>query len=505
MAKKTATESILREKPGKSPKFKIKADERFKSLKSISIISVVLVIAICIVGNLILDLTLDKKLTFDATSVKQNSVSSITESYLRNLNKKVEIVGLFDRNETAIDWSSYFLPIMDDYEAKSGGMIDLKYIDPDVDPFILSQLDPENLYGLQKYTYVVKCGDLLRVVYPLNCFEFDQEMQYYYGALMPTKNLIEKEVTGSLVYVTSERPLHAYYLSGHTLPSHKSLDKLLLTLGIVSSEIDLKSEQATIPEDCELLIILEPQSDITLSEKELLKTYLDNAGKILLVNDFNTNKTVDFTNLNEVAHRMGVSLESGVIHENDANYLYNASDVYHSIAKTDSKYAEYITVPDSYTIDNCRYLAYFRDKSEKVYVSPLIVTSSIASVDFEESRIDSDVSAGTYPVVLQCVDATHESDPSCMIVIGTNTFTSDSYYSENSLSDNNAVFMQVMLGNICPITTNILVPEKTVPSYVLSKPLSSSSATMWSIVVMTIIPIGCLICGVYTYNKRRHL
>ena len=49
MAKKTANESILREKPGKAPKIKVTGDKRFKSLKSVSIISVILVIAICIV------------------------------------------------------------------------------------------------------------------------------------------------------------------------------------------------------------------------------------------------------------------------------------------------------------------------------------------------------------------------------------------------------------------------------------------------------------------------
>ena len=39
MAKKTANESILREKPGKAPRIKVTGDKRFKSLKSVSIIS----------------------------------------------------------------------------------------------------------------------------------------------------------------------------------------------------------------------------------------------------------------------------------------------------------------------------------------------------------------------------------------------------------------------------------------------------------------------------------
>ena len=95
--------------------------------------------------------------------------------------------------------------------------------------------------------------------------------------------------------------------------------------------------------------------------------------------------------------------------------------------------------------------------------------------------------------------------PSCMIIAGTSAFTSDSYYSTRTLSDNNAVFVRRMIGDICEISIERTIPTKTIPSYALSKPLSSSAATMWSIIVMTLIPIACLICGIYTYRRRRHL
>ena len=262
-------------------------------LKNASVISVILVVAICIVFNLIVDLLLDKKLTFDTTSVKQNSITSLSESYLKDLDKKVEIIGLFDKNDTSIEWRDYFLPILDDYEAKADGMIDLRYIDPDVDPFILTQLDPNNVYNLQKYTYVVKCGDILVPVNPYSCFEYDSDMLYYYGVYKPVGNQIENTFTGYIRYVTSGRPLHAYYLGGHDLPGHSNLDNILLSLGMVSSEFTISNESAKIPDDCELLVILEPKSDITIIEKEVIKSYIDNSGKILLVNDFDKEKKLN--------------------------------------------------------------------------------------------------------------------------------------------------------------------------------------------------------------------
>lgn len=505
MARKTARESILQEKTVKSPKVKVRSDKRFQALKNASVLSVILVIAICIVFNLIIDLTLDKKLTFDTTSVKQNSITSLSESYLKDLDKKVEIIGLFDKNDTSIEWRDYFLPILDDYEAKADGMIDLKYIDPDVDPFILTQIDPNNVYNLQKYTYVVKCGDLLVSVNPYSCFEYDSEMMYYYGVYKPVGNQIENTFTGYIRYVTSGRPLHAYYLAGHNLPSHSNLDNILLSLGMVSSELSINNESAKIPDDCELLVILEPKSDLTITEKEIIKSYIDNSGKILLVSDFDKENTLDFTNLNDVTLRMGVTLEQGIVHENDITRLYTASDPYTSIASVDDKYAQAIGLQLDLYNANCRYLKITPDMPDNVYVSPLVITSGSASVDFQNAQIDAAVSAGTYPVILMSVDATRSDAPSCMIIVGTSAFTSDTYYSTRTLSDNNAVFVRRMIGDICEISIERTIPTKTIPSYALSKPLSSSAATMWSVIVMTIIPLGCLICGIYTYRRRRHL
>ncbi len=173
MAKKTATESILREKTVKQAKVKVRTDSRFKSLRSMSIISVVLVIAICIVANILLSLTLDDTLTFDTSSVQSNTITPLSKTYIKNLDKQVEIIGLFDKNDTSFEWRDYFLPILDDYESKAGGKIDLKYIDPDVDPFIIPRLDPDGIYNLQKYTYVIRCGEILVSEDPYSCCKYD--------------------------------------------------------------------------------------------------------------------------------------------------------------------------------------------------------------------------------------------------------------------------------------------------------------------------------------------
>lgn len=508
MAKKTARESILQEKTVKTMKPKVKLDQRFKSLKNISIISVVLVIAIAIVFNLIVDMTLDKPLTFDTSSVKSNTVSSMTVDYLKSLDREVEIIGLFNKNDTNMNLREYFIPLLDDYEAKGDGKIVLKYIDPEEDPFILDELDPNNFYHLQKYIYVVRCGERLIPIDPASCFEYDADMYSYYGAWVPVTNLIEHTFTGDIVYVSSSRPLNAYYLGGHGLPAHHSMDTILKSMGFSTSEITLSGSTTSIPDDCELLMILQPQTDITLIEKELIKSYLDNMGKVLIVNDYDQNKKVSYPNLNEVTRYMGATMEQGLLHENDVTYLSNVDDPYSSIAVTEENYAQNSFLPENFNVEKCRYIKVFLDKADNLKVTDLVVTSKSASVDFEDSEIGSDVTSGMYPVAMLCQNTAlgTQSERPSLLLIGTKSFTSDDYYGVQTLDDNNAQFIRRMLVSICPVEAdNIIVPKKTIPSYILEKPLSASSATAWATIVMTIIPLGSLICGIYIYRRRRHL
>lgn len=509
MARKTASESILREKTVSKSKVKVASDSRFRSLKNISIISTILVIAICIVLNLILDFTLDQKLTFDSTSVKTNSISRYSENYLDTIEKKVEIIGLFDRNDTSIELLDYFLPIMDDYEAKSNGKIEVKYIDPDVDPFILTELDEDGLYGLRSGMYVVRSEDRMLPLYLEQCFEFDSQIYSAYGVYLPVTNLIEVNVTGSISYVTSSRPRVAYILTDHGNTSGYTLAKILKTFGFVTSELSLNSDAASVPDDCEILMILEPSSDLSASEKNAIMTYLDNHGKILVVNDFEDNQNVDYTNLNEITKRMGVSLENGVLHENSLSALKNVDDPYHSIGFATEYCLQSLLVSSYFDVQNCRYLKIVQDSASTVQVAPLVVTSDEASVDFMNTQIDASVSSGTYPVVLVSCDTAVTNEPPYMIMIGTDAFTSDANFTTLN-DDGNVMFMRALLNDVLQIEwytgeEATLVPEKTLPSYILTQPLSSSAATWWSLCIMTIIPVGSLICGIYIYHKRRHL
>ncbi len=502
MAKKTARDHILTEKTVQKGKAKVQSDSRFKSLKSFSILSVIIFAAICIVFNILFDKLFDKTLTFDASSVQINTVGTFTRSYLKNLDKKVEIIGLFDKNDTSKEWYDYFIPIIDDYEAKADGKITVSYIDPSVNPFILTELDPNKIFGIEANTYVIRSGDRLISVDPYQCFQYDQEILNKYGLRMLTANDVELNITGSIMYVVSENPLHAYYLTGHNEnTSHSNLDNILLSMSMVSKDLDLTDGATNIPSDCDIIMILQPMHDISTHERDLLRYYLDEGGVVLIVNDFSDNKTVDYTNLNEVTRYRGISMETGLLRENDTRYLLHADDPYSSLAISDPNST--IFKNGSYNSSYNRYMSLYQEAASDIVAGALLTTSDMASVDYLNMTVNNDLSVGTYPIVLKGVKSEVEG---ALLVFATADFTSDDYYSVKTLNDPNAEFIYNCIGSSC--TTNISVPyipEKTIPNYNLSQPLSSNAATLWSVTVMTLIPIGGLICGIAIYKRRRHL
>lgn len=505
MAKKTARESILQEKTVKSPKVKVVADERVKSLKTMSFLSILIVVLICFVFNILLGVTLDKTLTYDATSVHINTVGTYTKNLLKNMDKKVEIYGLFNKNDTSLEWHDYLVPIVDDYEAKADGKISVSYIDPDTNPFIISELDPDGLYGVKKNRYVIKCEDRLVCIDPYNCLNYDQSIANQYNIGVLTGNDVEFYFTGYIQYVISDNPLRAFYLTGHgETNQHNSLDTILVSIGIKTDTLDITKEGTSLPSKCDLIMILQPRQDISESERDLLKLYLQNGGKMLVVNDFNENKTVDYTNLNQLCNQMGISLEAGLLHENDTTCLIKSDDPYTSWGLLNTDYMGDGYEWSAYYTSHNRYLSVYHDKAEGISVYPLLTTSETASVEFLNMNVSGSVSEGMYPIVLKGQDTGEKGGE--LLVFATQSLTSDDYYDMKTLNDPNAEFVRHSIGSICQQEVkNVQIPVKTIPNYALGRALSSNEVTMWSIVVMTIIPVGCLACGFYIYRKRRHL
>src|ERR1035437_10051161 len=107
---------------GKEKKKK-SVDKRARSLRFFSVGSVIVIIAILLVVNLLFGSVFNGKLSWDLSSTKSNSIGDVSKGIVSNLNKDVEIVGLFELTTDTETQYKDFVPLLKDYAEKSNGHI----------------------------------------------------------------------------------------------------------------------------------------------------------------------------------------------------------------------------------------------------------------------------------------------------------------------------------------------------------------------------------------------
>ncbi|MBO4367159.1 MAG: Gldg family protein [Clostridia bacterium] len=138
----------------------------------------------------------------------------------------------------------------------------------------------------------------------------------------------EQQLLTAVEAITADSPM-AYYLSGHgESEPESSLDKTILKNHYHYQALYLY-EISDVPEDCGLIFINAPTTDITDKERDLLIRYLGEGGNIVLVTD---SKTKMGANLASVAAYAGLAEKPGVIVEGDTGHMYDKSYPYYLLA-----------------------------------------------------------------------------------------------------------------------------------------------------------------------------
>jgi hypothetical protein len=228
-----------------------------------SIILIAAVVAIAVVFNILVDMT---QIKWDLTPNKLYSIGDTTKKILKELDKDVTIYGLFDESRISSSSDKEFVELLDQYAKYSH--VTVEYVDPDKNPGILKQIDPENvLKDVSKSAFVVKSGNKVKNLsyYDLFSTYFDQQTFQTHV----TGSLAEQGFTGAIKYVTSEITPTIYFTTGH---DEKDVDKNFTSLKdqLVNNNYDVKPVNLVVedkvPEDTEILVVASPKKDLTISE-----------------------------------------------------------------------------------------------------------------------------------------------------------------------------------------------------------------------------------------------
>ena len=137
-----------------------------------------------------------------------------------------------------------------------------------------------------------------------------------------TFDITEQKLTNAILDTTISVKPHIYFLTGH---EEKNISNEVETANaLLQNEIndvtslDLLKEE--MPENCDCLVILNPQKDFDEIETNKILEYANKGGNILWMNN-PTIIDVDFPNINKILDTYGFRFSKGMVGEQDRNRI----------------------------------------------------------------------------------------------------------------------------------------------------------------------------------------
>jgi len=315
-----------------------------------------------------------------------------------------------------------------------------------------------------------------------------------------TSNNVEYNFTGAISSVTSDIVTKAYFTSNHYEETHVQLNALLTNTGIEVEDISTVGLEA-IPADCSLLIIDNPQQDISTTDISLLDSFLESGGNLIVITDYESSSLI-FTNLNEVLHKMNLNITNSRVCENDPSYRIQATSGYGFYANVPTGTFSKSSYEKSIIAAYVRGINVFENPKSYISTEPVITTSSDAILEKDGDPSQAGA-AGTQNVAMYSVN-TGGKVASEAVVIGTTYLTSDAYIEQYSLNDSNVYFFATIVRELVGSSDTVQVQVKQYPNFDLKSKPSASVQSFWSIMLVAILPLAFIVMGVVVYKRRKN-
>lgn len=400
-----------------------------------------LVIAIIVIVNLIAGQIPEKYKNLDVSSTKIYEISKTSKKLLKNMDHKVKFTVLANKEEA----DERIVTFLSKYSALSS-KISVEWIDPVLHPSALTENDAS------ENSIVVSCQDTgkKKVVSFSDIIVTDMSSYYYTGSASETKFDGEGQLSSAVNYVTSDVVRKIYQTSGHgetTLSStiQDLMDKNNYTLEGLNTVMNPE-----IPDDCELLLMYAPTSDLTADEKNSVESYLKDGGKMMLLLG-DTNST-ELPNLASIMKTYG--MESQMV------LLLNT----HGMTLTDPE-------------------------RDSISTTSFMTTSDNAYAVTEDSQSQ----AGSYVLGAVAVE-----DSSRFTVISAGSLIASEITDTFPQLENTKLFMNAVAANFDGAKDLSIEAKSLTPVY-----NTMQHAGLLSLLVIFILPLGILLSGFAVWMKRR--
>lgn len=455
-----------------------KIKEMFGSAQSrygtYSTLLIVVVIAIVLVINMVAGQLPDSWKNIDLSNNNLYEITAQSKDLVKNLDKKVQLHIFAEKENT----DERIVIFVEKYAALSP-KISVKWTDPILHPSALSE------YDASENTILVSCEETGKKQEILleEMFTYDETAYYYYGTYEETGFDAEGQLTSAVNYVANEVDQKIYYTTGHgELELSSALTDLITKSSLALEEINTLMT-TEIPEDCDLLFLNSPATDLSEDEKTMISTYMQDGGDVLLVLGEDEAETA---NLDALMKEYGLEVAEGYIADTERCYQQNPYYIFPVVSVS----GEMATGIESGMVlaVNSRGMLEVEPARDTITVSSFMTTSENGYAVTEENQ-----EQGTY-----IIGAVAEESESRFTVVSSYTMI-DEYVTESfSTLENKTLFMNAVTSNFEQVSNFSIEPKDLSITYNTMQYTGISS-----LIVVIGVPVGILVYGFVVWLKRR--
>lgn len=489
-----------------------KKTARMRSLKhgTGSLILVAAVVAIAVVLNVFVGL-LDIK--FDMTSNDLYTLTEENKAFLDQVKDvNIEIYGLFDVNSLPDSDYNLIMQLLEDYQNNYKN-IKVTYFDPDRNPDILTKLDPAGTLDYSTGDLIVVNGDGVdkdgsyysakkKVVKAAALFYQDTDAT---GVVYNYSMRAEQAISGAINYVASNTTPTIYFLTGHgELDFKESFTYMVEQLDYSNYAIealDLVSV-SQVPEDAAIVLVVNPQQDISTDEKVKLNDYLkSNKGKMIVICEA-ASKGVEYNNLQSVLSGYNLSMNNDLISEAQKYWVveYNYATVFKTSPNQDDEILTNSNIGEYQLIMGaCRSVRFLSNYNQSLNQFELLSTSASATT---QAMVEGQSGSNGRMMMGAAVSAANGSR---VALFGSSTFISD-FVCENYMANwmVGAVVFKSVVEWMVPVENTINIQAKVIHVdnnlYV-----SNIDVILIGVVCVIVVPLVIIGAGVVVWMKRRNM
>ena len=475
----------------------------------------VLVLVIVIILNLIVGQLPEKIRNIDVSSTKIYEITDTSKDLLKKLDQDVTMTVLADKSDT----DERIKTFLSKYSALSNH-ISVKWIDPVLHPSALNE------YQASENSIVVSCeetGKTTTVSFD-DIIVMDQASYYYTGTATEAEFDGEGQLTSAVNYVTTTENHTIYRTAGHGESTFSTtisdlMDKSNDTVTELNTVMD-----ASIPEDCDLLLMYAPTTDLSETEVSALETYLQKGGKMMVI--LGDKEKEELPNLEALMKTYGLEMADGYIADTQRNYQGNYYYIFpelsldsdlssgissemvlvinsHGLTQIDPA-RDTITTTPFMTTSQGGYAVTEDAQTEGTYVLGAVATESVtdaasadaATSDSAENAEDTEATSETDTSENTASEV--NTTQSRLTVIASASLIDPQVTDSFSTLENSQLFMNAVTANF-DNTQNISIEPKSLTA----EYNSVQHGGLLSILVIFVLPAAVLISGLVVWIRRR--